>query len=244
MIYRCLFEQSGTFKKEFIKLGYSAFDYDILNDFNETDFVVDLYKEIETAYEGGESIFDTFNKNDIVLAFFPCTRFENQILLWFRGEAMQQKNWDLETKLEYNIKLHEELNKNYIIISKLVIVLQRLNIPLILENPYSQQHYLIKYWCIKPKIIDTNRHESGDYMKKPTSFWFIGIEPKNNFIFEPISTKEKRTSNGLFGSKDCQVKRSMISSDYANRFIREFILDGEQREEQEQRQTNIFDFIN
>lgn len=43
----CLFEQSGTFKKEFKKLGIEAFDYDILNEFGETDYVIDLFAEIE-----------------------------------------------------------------------------------------------------------------------------------------------------------------------------------------------------
>ena len=33
----CFFEQSGTFKNEFKKLGIEAEDYDILNDFGETD---------------------------------------------------------------------------------------------------------------------------------------------------------------------------------------------------------------
>ena len=47
MKIHCLFEQSGTFKNEFKKLGYEAFDYDILNDFNQTDYVVDLFSEIE-----------------------------------------------------------------------------------------------------------------------------------------------------------------------------------------------------
>ena len=42
----CLFEQSGTFKNEFLKLGVHAEDYDILNDFGETDHVVDLFSEI------------------------------------------------------------------------------------------------------------------------------------------------------------------------------------------------------
>ena len=42
----CFFEQSGTFKKEFKKLGYDVYDYDIQNDFNETDFVIDLFLEI------------------------------------------------------------------------------------------------------------------------------------------------------------------------------------------------------
>lgn len=49
----CFFEQSGTFKKEFIKLGYEAEDYDIQNQFGETDNVTDLFKEIEKCYEGG-----------------------------------------------------------------------------------------------------------------------------------------------------------------------------------------------
>jgi hypothetical protein len=47
------FEQSGTFKNEFIKLGYKAYDYDIQDNFQETDYVVDLFSEIEKAYMGG-----------------------------------------------------------------------------------------------------------------------------------------------------------------------------------------------
>ena len=42
-----LFEQSGVFKNEFKKLGYEAYDYDIQNNFGETDFVIDLFKEID-----------------------------------------------------------------------------------------------------------------------------------------------------------------------------------------------------
>ena len=49
----CFFEQSGTFKNEFRKLGYEAEDYDIQNQFGETDNVIDLFKEIETCYAGG-----------------------------------------------------------------------------------------------------------------------------------------------------------------------------------------------
>ena len=60
MIYHCLFEQSGTFKNEFKKLGYEAYDYDILNDFGETDYVIDLFEEINKAYDKKESIFDRF----------------------------------------------------------------------------------------------------------------------------------------------------------------------------------------
>ena len=49
------FEQSGTFKNEFKKLGYEAVDYDILNDFGETDYQIDLFAEIEKAYGGGRA---------------------------------------------------------------------------------------------------------------------------------------------------------------------------------------------
>jgi len=51
--FHCMFEQSGTFKNEFKKLGFNAIDYDILNDFGETDNVMDLFAEIENAYRGG-----------------------------------------------------------------------------------------------------------------------------------------------------------------------------------------------
>lgn len=54
----CLFEQSGTFKNEFKKLGYEAEDYDIQNEFGETDHVIDLFAEIEKGYAGQPSIFD------------------------------------------------------------------------------------------------------------------------------------------------------------------------------------------
>lgn len=54
----CFFEQSGTFKNEFIKLGIPAEDYDIQNNFGETDHVTDLFKAIEDAYDGKPSLFD------------------------------------------------------------------------------------------------------------------------------------------------------------------------------------------
>ena len=46
MKVHCLFEQSGIFKNEFKKLGYEAFDYDIQNDFGQTDYQLDLFAEI------------------------------------------------------------------------------------------------------------------------------------------------------------------------------------------------------
>lgn len=55
----CMFEQSGTFKNEFKKLGYDAGDLDIQNNFGETDYQIDLFAEIEKAYQGGGQAFGT-----------------------------------------------------------------------------------------------------------------------------------------------------------------------------------------
>ena len=121
----CLFEQSGTFKNEFIKLGIPAEDYDILNDFGETDNQVDLFKEIDNAYDNKPSIFEDITQDDVIIAFFPCTRFECMIPLAFRGEQTQQRNWTDAQKLEYSMKLHDELNDLYKRLCKLCIVCMR-----------------------------------------------------------------------------------------------------------------------
>lgn len=52
----CFFEQSGTFKNEFIKLGIPAEDYDIQNNFGETDHIIDLFAEISNSYGGGGNL--------------------------------------------------------------------------------------------------------------------------------------------------------------------------------------------
>lgn len=218
--FYCLFEQSGTFKNEFKKLGYEAYDYDIQDEFRETDYVCDLFVDIEYAYDNKESIFDNISSEDTIIAFFPCVRFEDQIQMAFRGTQFQMKNWSDEQKLENDIKLHRELSDLYETISKLAIVCIRKNIPLIIENPYSTTHYLTKYWAIPSKVIDKDRRTRGDYFQKPTQYWFINCEPKYNMILEPqIWHKTKIVEN-----TSNKTERSLISKDYANRFIREFII--------------------
>lgn len=225
MIAHLLFEQSGTFKNAFKKNGVEAFDYDIQDEFNETDYVIDLFKEIERGYQGEQSIFDEIKNEDIVIAFFPCTRFEARIPLAFRGQMFQQKNWDSIQKLEYAMKLHDELNEYYKRISELVIICERKNIRLIIENPYTAPHYLTTYWCIRPKIIDKDRTKDGDYYKKPTQYFFINVEPKDNLVFEPLEQVERKTISHVKGNgRSRQTERSMIHPQYADRFVRKFIL--------------------
>lgn len=227
-VIRCLFEQSGTFKKQFKALGYNAFDYDIANDFNETDHQIDLFQEIRGGYDGMKSLFDTFSSNDLVIAFFPCIRFEDQILLSFRGDQWQDKNLSTEFKLERDLRLMDELRDLYHLVTKLDLVCIRKNLKLILENPYSAQHFLRNYWALKPTIIDKNRAAHGDYFKKPTQYFFVNCEPKNElkpFIEYPKAKHsiEFITSKSL--DLDRQVARSMIHPDYARWFIEHYLID-------------------
>ena len=139
----CLFEQSGTFKNAFKSFGIDAEDYDILNDFKETDNVVDLFSEIDKAYD---------------------------------------------------------------------------------ENPATRPHYLTSYFPIKPKIIDKDRTKNGDFYKKPTQYWFLNLEPQENFCMIPIEYVKKKTIDQAKGINR-QRDRSMIHPQYARRFIAQYILE-------------------
>lgn len=223
----CLFEQSGTFKNEFRKLGYEAYDYDIQNEFGETDYVIDLFEEIRKGYDGKPSIFDTFGENDYVFAFFPCTRFSSKIPVWLRGEAPQQVNWSDEKKLQYSMNMQEELSELYQLICKMAYIAFEKGIKMIIENPYDHAHYLTMYWCLKPMLVDKDRTKNGDYFKKPTQYYFLNCCPKNNLVFEPLDwvqqkwVKHQKNENGV----KRQVMRSMIHPQYANRFIRKYLID-------------------
>ncbi len=230
-----LFEQSGTFKNEFIKLGIEAKDYDILNEFGQTDKQIDLFQEIRGGYENKPSIFDKMETDDLLFAFFPCIRFENQIMLHFRGQAYQIKNWSYEKKMEYDMKLLDEVNEMYKLVNKLFIICARKKLRLIMENPFSEEHFLRRYWCLTPAVIDKDRRESGDYYAKPTQYWFFNCTPENNFAMDPICYNALDVKDAIrmmkkqdfekTGAKIKKVARSMIHPDYARRFIKMYILD-------------------
>ena len=170
-----------------------------------------------------ESVFDDIASDDLIIAFFPCTRFEPQILLSFWQKGSQHKHLPLETKLKRDLQLQKELTDNYNAITELVLVCLQKNLRLIIENPYSKsQHYLTTHWCIEPSIIDMDRRDNGDAYKKPTQYWFINCEPKNNVLFEPLDYVETTNTNGK-----SQVQRSMITPCYARRFIKQYILERE-----------------
>lgn len=164
----CFFEQSGVFKNEFKTLGILAVDCDILNNFNQTDYQIDLFDEIEQAFTGKASIFQHISTNDLIFAFFPCTRFSCRVQLNARCEMPQGRNWNDSKKLAYSKRMVEEINKNYDLLCKLCMVAWSYRFKLIIENPYTQPNFLSQYFPLKPNIIDVDRTMRGDVYKKTT----------------------------------------------------------------------------
>lgn len=219
----CFFEQSGTFRDKFKELGIEAVDCDIQNEYGKTDYQIDLFAEIRKAYFDCESIFDKITKDDIIIAFFPCIRFTKQIELEFMQKAPQYRTLALEEKLLLAKQLEQERTDFYNLFCDLILVCCKKHIRLIIENPYSNNHYLVRYFPVRASIIDTNRRERGDYYEKPTQYWFINCLPSynHNALFrEQIMPKKRSVSDYPSGSKE----RSEISPIYARQFIEEFIL--------------------
>ena len=101
---------------------------------------------------------------------------------------------------------------------------------MIVENPYSNIHYLTQYFPIRPSMIDGDRTKNGDHFKKPTQYWFLNCEPEQNVVFEPIDYVEQKHIEKVGKMENgCSTKvmRSMIHTQYAERFIKQFVLDAE-----------------
>lgn len=222
----CLFEQSGTFKKEFEKLGIPAEDYDIFNHFNETDHVIDLFAEIEKAYQGGVSVFDDMTPDDLVMAFFPCTWFETQQGMFFALNHWSFRDWPLRRRVEYVEERLDQRTHVHKLLYHLLVVVEDKGIRLILENPSAGHSYIVAGQnFIPPTIIDTDRTLHGDTYKKPTAYWFVNCNPEGaltvnrNYDTKAIISQRTGRSKG-----EGSIDRSRIEPAYAQWFIKEIIL--------------------
>lgn len=226
----CLFEQSGVFKNEFKKLGYDAYDYDIQNNFGQTDFVIDLFNEIEKGYMGGGSVFSSITKDDLIIAFFPCIYFETCQQIYFALCKHEFRNKPKTFQINYAIDRLHKRTRLHELLYKLAYVCYDKGLRLIIENPSTAPNYLITGQnFLPPTMIDSNRMLRGDYFKKPTAYWFINCE--NTYGFSYQNDKEQKIIDKSKGSKGdglCSEERSMISPDYARNFICDFILGKEQ----------------
>src|SRR5574344_2138113 len=193
----CFFEQSGTFKNEFKKLGYDSFDYDIQNNFNETDYVIDLFKNIEDAYDNKPSLFDNITQDDLIMAFFPCIYFCQASMSAFTYTYNNYRKMNVRQKTDAILERSRNREYFYSLLIKLFCIVQVRDIKMIVENPYSGQHYLVlpQNFVMPPTFIDHNRRLRGDYYKKPTSYWFVGCKPTSgNSYTTPKETKTVFTS--------------------------------------------------
>lgn len=227
----CFFEQSGTFKNEFKKLGIPAEDYDIQNNYGETDNVTDLFKAIEDAYEGKPSIFDRVGGGDLIIAFFPCIYFEALQMTYYTSTCNNNKKVGKE-KFEVILDRIEKREKLYKLLYKLISIVEIRDLRLIIENPATQPHYLLfseNFYC-KPAVVDNNRTLRGDYYRKPTAYWYINCKPTTgNSIQRRIESKTIQRSKRSKEAGLCSEERSMISPDYARNFICDFIIGKEQK---------------
>lgn len=220
----CFFEQSGTFKNEFIKLGIPAEDYDIQNNFGQTDHTDDLFKAIEDAYDGKPSLFDNITKDDLILAFFPCIHFCGVSQMWFDMNHRDYAKWDAKRMIDYICKKNQDRAYFFELLNKFVGICLIRGLRMVFENPIMGQTHL-RVFLKKPTIVDNNRMLRGDYMIKPTGYWFWNCEPTQGFTHQ--NDKQRKEPMKMRKGKEaglCSEDRSLISPDYARNFICDFIL--------------------
>lgn len=160
-VVHCFFEQSGTFKNEFKKLGYKSYDYDIQNNFGETDYVIDLFSEIENAYDNKPSIFDNITSDDLILAFFPCIYFSALSQMAFSFGCVNYSKLDQRQKTDKILERSANRERFFRVAVKMVSVCIIRNIPIIMENPWSMQTFLKANFVAHPTIVDNDRSLRG-----------------------------------------------------------------------------------
>ena len=221
----CFFEQSGTFKNEFIKLGIPAEDYDIQNNFGQTDHVVDLFSEIEKAYGGGASVFDNVSKDDLIVAFFPCIYFCAMSQCAMYLGCTNYRLLDPKEKFDKILERSANREKFFSLAVKMIGVCIFRGLRIVMENPWAEQTFLKWNFIQSPTIIDKNRMRRGDFFVKPTAYWFFNCKNTYGFTYQndkkqKVVLKQKQATHpGI-----CSEERSMISPDYARNFICDFIL--------------------
>lgn len=235
MNFQFLFEQSGTFKNVFKGFGHKCYDYDILNEYNETDFVVDLFKEIEEEYDNilnqknEKTIFSNMTKeNDFIIAFFPCTHFCDANSLQYRLLIGGKKRELDNIAVERLIKRNQDRARFFEVYLKFCFICKEKGIRTIIENPASGggNNYLEAFSPIDIAYKEKNRALFGDDFKKPTNYFAINFDmvEKPQMFFDDNSGNTKNIYD--IRSKSVSTGgRSIITKTYAKNFYTRFIED-------------------
>lgn len=225
LFVHCLFEQSGTFKNAFRQLNIPAADYDIQNQFGETDVVYDLFYAIEEAYNHRPSMFDAIRAGDLVMAFFPCIYFNEHNEMYFCGTSYNLRALSPAGKIRAIIERSDKRQEYYKKVLQLIAICEERRLKMVIENPYNAHHYWRFNFPNYPRVIDMNRTLRGDYFKKPTQYIFVGFEPGNGHSLAKVHKMEfieDKPSAPVGGQ--CSIERSLISPEYAHNFICDYIL--------------------
>ncbi len=219
----CLFEQSGTFRDAFKEFGIRALDYDIRNDYGHTDYVCDLFKEIDKAWSGLRSMFDYVRPvSDLSMAFFPCIYFSEYNVNLFCGVAHNYRTMQRDEVIRYILQRDEERAQFYHYLIKLCYIYESRGLRLIVENPFGVNHYLYNNFPWTPAIVDFNRRARGDYFRKPTQYFFINCSPANGMTYQ--RPRNVRRIDDIHNDHKTTKERSEIAPEYARNFIRDFVL--------------------
>lgn len=211
------FEQSGTFRDEFLNLGIPAIDYDLDNQFGKTDVVVDLFTQIDWAYAGKVSLFDIILPDDIIIAFFPCTYFCGHNEMFFCGTNYNYRQLTKPQVLDKIIERARLRHEYYITLLKLCKVVEERRLRCIIENPYNAHHYWRFNFPYKPMVIHMNRRLYGDKFKKPTQYLFVNCSPAGKSSLQLDKPEE-------YVMEKEGIDRSIITPDYARNFICDHVL--------------------
>lgn len=214
----CLFEQSGTFKNVFRQMGKEAFDFDIEKKSKEVDFSLNIFDEIDNYFENKKSIFDLWGETDLCFAFFPCTYFSDQSAMVCRTDNNKMRDWEPLRKLDFSIS-NMKLRATYFEeLCKLCKIALCQDFPLIIENPMGRPGFLKSYFPLKAEIQLNDRRVAGDYLKKPTQFFFVNCRASFNLLREFEFDKKMKRIEDIHG-----FDRSRISPAFAENFINTFI---------------------
>ena len=178
-------------------------------------------------------MFDKIDaENDFIMAFFPCIEFSAVAQMWYSLNARDYTKWSYKERIDYMCNKNKNRARMYELLIKFCGVCLEREIRMAFENPYALNTYLKTSVFLKePSVVDTDRTRRGDFMVKPTAYWFFNCKPSHGRSFQqtpkhliknPMNMKSAPRA-GL-----CSEERSMISPDYARNFICDFLLGKEQ----------------
>lgn len=175
------------------------------------------------------------------MAFFPCIYFDCLSQMSFGWYQHNFVNCNTMQKADAILERSRNRERFFRLLVLLFAIVEERGLRLIVENPWSMQHFLKANFIIAPTFVDNDRSMRGDVYVKPTAYWFWGCKPTYGLTIQ----RDKKTMRIVDqphkrGGGLCGEIRSMIHPDYARNFICDFIIGKPQRNTQ----LSLFEELN